>query len=278
MTLQLRKDLTYPSGAHRNRNAPFAVTFQTSPLSKINMTRFSCNVNRVALLRNSRTNGLPNLVECARIVLAAGADGITIHPRPDQRHIKEGDVAPLHALVAQYPQAEFNIEGNPHHNLMALVQQFEPHQSTFVPDSTEQATSDHGFAPGAPMQALVPLIARLKALGVRVSVFVDADIAAVEAAKQAGADRVELYTEPYAESFSRGEYKKVLAQFAAAASAARACGLGVNAGHDLNQQNLPYFLEAVRPDEVSIGHAVIADAVVDGLERTVRAYLAICKG
>lgn len=229
-------------------------------------------------MRNSRTNGLPNLFDCARIILDAGAHGITIHPRPDERHIKTADVAPLAALMKAYPGAEFNIEGNPHHNLMPLVETHRPHQATFVPDAQGQATSDHGFAPGAEMEAVCGLLARLKAIGVRTSVFVDADLQAVEAAKLAGADRIELYTEPYAEAFARGDYQNALAKFAAAAGAARKLGLGVNAGHDLNQNNLPYFLEAVRPDEVSIGHAVIADAVTLGLEKTVKAYLAICKG
>jgi pyridoxine 5-phosphate synthase len=240
------------------------------------VTHFSCNVNRIALLRNSRTNGLPNLLDCARIILDAGAHGLTIHPRPDERHIKTADVAPLAALVAKYPRVEFNIEGNPHHNLLPLVTTHRPQQATFVPDATGQATSDHGFAAGAEMEAVRPLIASLKTIGVRVSVFVDADLQAVEAAKLAGADRIELYTEPYAEGFARGDYKNALAAFAAAAAAARKLGVGVNAGHDLNQANLPYFLEAVQPDEVSIGHAVIADAVTLGLEKTVKAYLAIC--
>ncbi len=242
------------------------------------MTHFSCNVNRIALLRNSRTNGLPNLLDCARIILDAGAHGITIHPRPDERHIKTADVAPLAALVKGYSHAEFNLEGNPHHNLMPLVKAHRPQQATFVPDAEGQATSDHGFAPGTEMQAVRALLAQLRALGIRSSVFVDADLQAVEAAKHAGADRIELYTEPYAEGFARGDYKNVLAQFTSAASAARALGLGVNAGHDLNQRNLPYFLDAVQPDEVSIGHAVIADSVTLGLEKTVKAYLAICSG
>jgi pyridoxine 5-phosphate synthase len=242
------------------------------------VTHFSCNVNRIALLRNSRTSvATPNLLDCARIVLDAGAFGITIHPRPDERHIKQGDVAPLSALVREFAGCEFNIEGNPHHNLMPLVHTHRPHQTTFVPDAVGQATSDHGFAAGAPMNAIAPLLDQTKAWGVRTSVFVDADPDAVEAAKAAGAQRIELYTEPYALAHARGDFHAVLKQFAHTAAYARKIGLGVNAGHDLNLHNLPAFIDAVAPDEVSIGHAVIGDAVTMGLEKAVRAYIAVCK-
>jgi pyridoxine 5-phosphate synthase len=185
-------------------------------------------------------------------------------------------MTPLAALVKQFPNAEFNIEGNPHHNLMPLLLTHRPQQGTFVPDAQGQATSDHGFAAGAPMDAVRPMIAQAKARGMRVSIFVDAEMAAIDAVKAAGADRIELYTEPYAEAFARGDYATVLAQFAAAAAHARKIGLGVNAGHDLNTQNLPAFIAAVNPDEVSIGHAVIADAVIHGLANTIKTYRAIC--
>lgn len=243
------------------------------------MTHFSANVNRIALLRNSRDNGLPNLLHAAKTILDAGADGITVHPRPDERHIRGSDIAPLSALVANYPGREFNIEGNPHHNLMAIVEATLPHQATFVPDAVDVSTSNRGFAAGAEMEAVRPLIARLKARGVRVSVFVDADIAAVEAAHAAGADRIELYTEPYAEAFTRGGIagaSAALERFRVAAARARALGLGVNAGHDLNLHNLPDFLAAVQPAEVSIGHALIADALWLGLDGATRAYLEQC--
>ena len=245
------------------------------------MTHFSANINRIALLRNSRDNGLPDLLHAAKTILDAGADGITVHPRPDERHIRMDDIAPLAALLARYPDREFNIEGNPHHNLMAIVEAVQPHQATFVPDEVGVSTSNRGFAAGAEMDAVQPLIARLKDKGVRVSVFVDADISAVEAAHAAGADRIELYTEPYAAAYAMGGEDgsaRALQKFKQAASRARALGLGVNAGHDLNLQNLPDFIRAVKPDEVSIGHALIADALWLGLDGATRHYLARCRG
>ncbi len=244
------------------------------------MTHFSANINRIALLRNSRDNGLPDLLHAAKTILDAGADGITVHPRPDERHIRGDDIAPLTALLAQYPDREFNIEGNPHHNLLAIVEAALPHQATFVPDAVGVSTSNRGFAAGAEMNAVQPLIARLKDKGVRVSVFVDAEISAVEAAHAAGADRIELYTEPYAVAYAAGGTsgaQLALKKFVLAASKARALGLGVNAGHDLNLHNLPDFIRDVAPDEVSIGHALIADAIWLGLDTAVRRYLAACR-
>ena len=243
------------------------------------MTHFSANINRIALLRNSRDNGLPDLISCARIVLDAGAAGITVHPRPDERHIRTSDIAPIAALVNEYPDREFNIEGNPHHNLMQIVESLgttKPHQVTLVPDALDVPTSNRGFAAGAEMNAVKPLIARLKALGCRVSVFVDADVASVSAAAEAGADRIELYTEPYALAATQGGGNQALAPFVAAAATARALGLGVNAGHDLNLKNLPALLALVKPDEVSIGHAFIAEALLMGLDAATRAYCDLC--
>lgn len=245
------------------------------------MTHFSANINRIALLRNSRDNGLPDLLHAARTILDAGADGITVHPRPDERHIRMSDIAPLAALLAQYPDREFNIEGNPHHNLMAIVEAALPQQATFVPDAVGVSTSNRGFAAGTEMDAVQPLIARLKDKGVRVSVFVDAEISAVEAAHKAGADRIELYTEPYAVAYAGAGAKgaaSALEQFVRAAHRARELGLGVNAGHDLNLHNLPDFIRDVAPDEVSIGHALIANAIWLGLDETTRQYLACCHG
>ena len=244
------------------------------------MTHFSANINRIALLRNSRDNGLPDLLRAAKTILDAGAAGITVHPRPDERHIRVNDISPLAALVAKYPGREFNIEGNPHHNLMEIVEAALPQQATFVPDAVNTPTSNRGFAAGEEMQAVQPLIARLKTKGVRVSVFVDANVASVEAAHAAGADRIELYTEPYAAAFAHGgadAAASCLKDFVAAAQRARELGLGVNAGHDLNLENLPDFIAAVRPDEVSIGHALIADALWLGLEGASKRYLAQCK-
>ena len=245
------------------------------------MTHVSANSNRIALLRNSRDNGLPDLLHAAKTILDAGAAGITVHPRPDERHIRLSDIAPLSALVAQYPGREFNIEGNPLHNLMAIVEAVRPHQATFVPDAVDTPTSNRGFAVGAEMAAVQPLIAKLKALGIRVSVFVDADNASVEAAHAAGANRIELYTEPYAAAFAQGGAagaETALEAFSVAARRAREIGLQVNAGHDLNLNNLPDFLAAVAPDEVSIGHAFVADALWLGLDGATRLYVARCAG
>lgn len=237
-------------------------------------TLLSVNVNRIALLRNSRDHGwTPDLFALSRLILEAGAHGITIHPRPDERHIRASDVAPLAALVAEFPAAEFNIEGNPEHNLLPLVAANRPQQATFVPDSATQKTSDHGYSPEH-AKVIAPLIAEAKKSAQRVSIFVDADFASIDAAKAAGADRIELYTEPYAESLHNGSLDRTLSQFAKAADHARSLGLGVNAGHDLNLDNLPAFVRAVRPDEVSIGHALVADALTYGMRETVRRYLA----
>jgi pyridoxine 5-phosphate synthase len=238
-------------------------------------TALSVNVNKVALLRNSRALDLPNVVHAATLALEAGADGITIHPRPDERHIRARDVGELAALLRAWPRAEFNIEGNPFHNLMAHVETVRPHQCTFVPDSAEQSTSDHGWRFPEDAARLRPVVAAARGWGVRVSLFMDPDPASMGAAREVGADRVELYTESYARAHGTPRQAEVLAGFVAAAQAARHEGLGVNAGHDLNRANLGDFLHAV-PDveEVSIGHALIADALEFGLAETVRAYLA----
>jgi pyridoxine 5-phosphate synthase len=224
-------------------------------------------------LRNSRHLDVPNVVALSRIALEAGAQGITVHPRPDQRHIRTQDVHDLAALMRQWPHAEYNIEGNPTHNLMQFVQELKPHQCTLVPDSAEQFTSDHGWNLPADAQHLRPLVAQARALGVRVSLFMDPLPDAMRHAAALGADRVELYTEAYARAHGTAEQSAVVARYAQAAQAARAAGLGVNAGHDLNRANLTDFLRAV-PDvlEVSIGHALIADALELGLAQTVREY------
>ncbi len=236
-------------------------------------TKLSVNVNRVALLRNSRDHAwTPDLLEIARLILESGAAGITVHPRPDQRHIRAEDVAPLAELVRRFPGTEYNIEGNPEHNLLAHVRDVRPHQTTFVPDAVGQKTSDHGYSPEHAAR-IASLIAEAKAHAGRVSLFVDADPAAIDAAHAAGADRIELYTEPYAAAHHAGDYRSVLARFARAARHARSLGLGVNAGHDLNLHNLPAFIAEVAPDEVSIGHAIVADAITLGIAETVRRYL-----
>ena len=238
-------------------------------------TALSVNVNKIALLRNQRDLAIPSVVGLSKLALEAGAHGITVHPRPDERHIRRHDVADLAALMKAWPNAEYNIEGNPFHNLMAIVRETRPQQCTFVPDSAEQSTSDHGWDFAADATRLAPLIDEARALGVRVSLFVDADPSAMAAAKAIGADRVELYTEPYAKAWGTPDEAEVLARFAATARASAAAGLGVNAGHDLSLDNLGPFLAAVPGVlEVSIGHALVADALALGMAETVRAYLA----
>jgi pyridoxine 5-phosphate synthase len=238
-------------------------------------TALSVNVNKVALLRNSRDNGLPSVLQACETALRAGAAGITIHPRPDERHIRRSDVADIAALMQQWPAREFNIEGNPLHNLMDIIRAVRPHQATFVPDSMTQSTSDHGWDLAAQGEVLRPLIAECRSLGVRVSLFMDAEEDHMAAAKTLGADRVELYTESWAKAYGSPQETAVLTQFQAAARAAAAAGLGVNAGHDLSLHNLRAFALAL-PElaEVSIGHALIADALELGLAGAVQAYLA----
>ena len=246
------------------------------------MTRLSVNVNKIATLRNTRTIGIPNILRLSELALAAGADGITIHPRPDQRHIRADDVRPISDVVRGHAGAEFNIEGNPFQGLVEHCEHVRPDQATLVPDAREAFTSNHGWnlveLGKAERHALRTAIERLHAVGARVSLFVDPVTAMMPLARELGADRVELYTEPYAAATSthRGE---ALRLYAAAAEAAAIHGLGVNAGHDLNQENLGAFLAALgNVDEVSIGHALIADALESGLAETVRRYVAICRG
>ena len=242
-------------------------------------THLSVNLNKVALVRNTRHLGIPSVTRAAAICLKAGAAGITVHPRPDARHIRAEDVTDLASLLKDWPDREFNVEGNPFHNLMDCVADLRArnlpvHQVTFVPDGEGQFTSDHGWSFPADAERLRPLIAQARALGVRVSLFMDADPTAMQAAKEVGADRVELYTEPYAAAWGTAEQATQLRRFGAAAQAALDAGLGVNAGHDLNRDNLAAFAQKV-PGllEVSIGHALIADALELGYADTVKAYL-----
>lgn len=238
------------------------------------VTALSVNLNKVALLRNTRHLGIPSVTRAATAVLEAGAQGLTVHPRPDERHIRAHDVHELAALLKEWPHVEFNIEGNPFHNLMDFVRAVRPHQCTFVPDTVGQFTSDHGWAFPQDAEPLKPLIAEAQALGVRVSLFMDPVPEAMAAARACGADRVELYTETYAHSHAAGKAAELLPSFEATARAAIAVGLGVNAGHDLNRDNLTDFLRAVPGvQEVSIGHAFIADALELGYRETVHDYL-----
>lgn len=248
------------------------------------MTRLSVNVNKIAVLRNSRGGRDPDVVRAARACLDAGAHGITVHPRPDARHIHADDVRALARLTAERG-VEFNIEGNPfappragYPGLLALCEETRPAQVTLVPDGDAQLTSDHGFDFARERDALIPLVAAFRDLGCRVSLFADAG-ADIDAARTSGADRIELYTGPWAEAFDAGAPDWALPAFVKTACEARAVGLGVNAGHDLSQANLGAFLEALGGiDEVSIGHALIGEALYDGLEPTVRRYLGIIDG
>lgn len=246
------------------------------------MTALSVNVNKIAVLRNSRGGGEPDVVRAARTCLQSGAHGITVHPRPDQRHIRSDDVLALAALTLEH-EVEFNLEGNPfappregYPGFLALCEQVRPAQATLVPDSDGQLTSDHGFDFERDAERLRPLIAQLKSVGCRVSLFVDAGGAGLALAKEIGADRIEIYTGPFAQAQAAGNAHAALAACVDTAREARALGLGVNAGHDLSQANLPEFLEAV-PQllEVSIGHALISEALYVGLQRTVHNYLQI---
>ncbi len=244
------------------------------------MTRLSVNVNKIALLRNSRTIGIPDVRHLAGIALDAGAHGITVHPRPDERHIRSHDVYELAELVSARPGIEFNIEGNPFHQVMKYASDVRPHQCTLVPDDPGAFTSDHGWDLQRDGARLRPLIADLRMLGIRVSLFMDPNPAAMQMAREVGADRIELYTEPYARAFGTEQQTESIACYTAAAHAALKSGLELNAGHDLNRENLPVFIRALpQIAEVSIGHALTSDALEFGMADAVRAYLdAIQKG
>lgn len=249
------------------------------------MTVLSVNVNKIAVLRNSRGGNEPDVVRAAQACLDAGAHGITVHPRPDARHIRADDVYALAELTREYG-VEFNLEGNPfapprdgYPGFVALCEQVRPAQATLVPDGDAQLTSDHGFDFARDAAALRPIVAQLRALQCRVSLFADANLDAgpdMHLAASVGADRVELYTGPYAEAHAAGDAAPLLARFAATSRHAQDAGLSVNAGHDLSQENLGDFLRAVpNVQEVSIGHALIGEALYAGLHATVKRYLGI---
>jgi pyridoxine 5-phosphate synthase len=247
------------------------------------MTVLSVNLNAVAQLRNRRNLPWPSVVGIARVVLDAGASGITIHPRPDERHIRRTDVFDLAAFLAdEYPGAEYNIEGFPSEDFFSLIDAVNPNQVTLVPDDPAQATSDHGWDFDGQGEFLLDVVKRLKSPGRRISLFCDPDAGArgVAAAKQTGADRIELYTGPYGGCYADAERARAeLAALAETARAAQEAGLGVNAGHDLTLNNLPAFQAAVPGvDEVSIGHGITADALLLGFAEAVRQYRAVLEG
>jgi pyridoxine 5-phosphate synthase len=248
------------------------------------MTNLSVNVNKIAWLRNAREGGRPNLVELSQIIIDAGANGITVHPRPDLRHIRPEDVKDLRTLT-KLSSVEFNIEGNPftesssiYPGFMELIQELRPEQCTFVPDQDHQLTSDHGWNLLKNNNKLKECIKKVSELNIRVSLFVDPNEQQIKEAKNLGADRVELYTGPYADAFfNEGSRRKYLLSYSEASLYSKSIGLGVNAGHDLDQVNLKEFLLKVDVDEVSIGQALVSDALEEGLEATVHKYLQICK-
>jgi pyridoxine 5-phosphate synthase len=239
-------------------------------------TKLSVNLNKVALLRNQRDVGYPSVLEAARLVVGAGAHGITVHPRPDERHVRKSDVRELAALfTAEFPPGiEFNIEGYPSPDFVRLIAEVRPDQVTLVPDAPDQRTSDHGWDLVRDGDRLVPLIGELEGSGARVSLFLDPEPALVARAREIGADRIELYTGPYAQAFGTPDGEILLGRYAEAALAAEQAGLGVNAGHDLSLDNLPTFCRAVpQLVEVSIGHAITADALRIGFPAATSAYL-----
>jgi len=239
------------------------------------MTKLSVNLNKVALLRNTRTNGIPSVIHAAEQCIGAGSHGITVHPRPDRRHIRPSDVYELAELLTRFPGIEFNIEGNPYPEFLEIVRAIRPTQCTLVPDDPGAFTSDHGWNLLADGERLRPLIQEMRSWGSRISLFMDADSDQWQIAKAIGADRVELFTEPYAEAWGREDFEDMFSEYIAAAAAAQSVGLGVNAGHDLNLANLGTFCKIPGILEVSIGHALIADAIDMGLANAVRAYLQI---
>jgi pyridoxine 5-phosphate synthase len=238
--------------------------------------RLSVNVNKVATIRNSRGGTIPRVTDAVLVCINAGAPGITVHPRADARHITSRDVRDVVRVVRAAPGVEFNIEGDPRPDLLALVHEVRPDQCTLVPVKAGEITSQAGWPPDTPREALESTVRDLQRAGIRVSIFVDPDPAAVNWAGALGADRIELYTEPYARAFAAGGAgrEESFDRYAAAANLARSLGLGVNAGHDLDLDNLTLFRALPHLDEVSIGHALISHALYVGLDRAVRDYLA----
>lgn len=231
-------------------------------------TKLSVNINKVATIRNARGGNIPNLLQVAKDCETFGADGITVHPRPDERHITKQDVFELSGAV----QTEFNIEGYPNERFMKLIEEIRPAQATLVPDPPHVLTSNAGWDTIGKREFLKPILEQIKSLGVRTSIFIETDTKLIEAAAELGVDRIELYTGPYADNYAQNK-EQAVAPYVEAAKCAVNCGLAINAGHDLNLDNLSYFKEMI-PElaEVSIGHALISDALYMGLENTVMMY------
>ncbi|MEL7332017.1 MAG: pyridoxine 5'-phosphate synthase [Cyanobacteria bacterium J06560_2] len=239
------------------------------------MTNLSVNLNKVAMLRNARPLTIPSVVKMGEISIAAGAHGLTVHPRPDERHIRRTDVYDLAELLKQHPSIEFNIEGNPLESpFMDIIREVKPDQVTLVPDDPTQNTSDHGWDVVKDGDKLKPIIEEINALGARVSLFMDPDIEQIKQVPALNCARIELYTEPYATAYREGKGEESFSVYRAAAECAQSVGLGVNGGHDLNLDNLPLFKDIPNLLEVSIGHALTADALALGYAGAVKAYLA----
>ena len=244
----------------------------------------SINLNKIALIRNSRPGNNPDLLDYAQQCIDLGCQGVTVHPRPDQRHIRASDIAPLAALCRNQTHIEFNIEGNPLEGALAdypgfitLVESVRPDQCTLVPDASDQPTSDHGFDLNKAGALLEPIIQNLKNQGIRVSLFMDPDLEQIQLAKDVGADRIELYTGPYAQAFAAGEHQGILEQHRQSGQLAHEIGLGVNAGHDLNLDNVPDYRSVPHLAEVSIGHAFTLDCLQMGIAKAMQRYLAELK-
>ena len=240
------------------------------------MTVLSVNVNKIALLRNSRGRDFPSVIEFAKRVIGLGVKGITVHPRPDERHITRRDIRELTSFLADYPGVEFNIEGYPSEDFMELVLNAKPDQCTLVPDAPDQLTSDHGWDISAHESLLSNVLGRLRDADIRSSIFLDPDVEMVERVPSVGADRIELYTESYAQAFGSESQDAVLEKYRAAALRASQLGLGLNAGHDLDLANLSEFLTIPSILEVSIGHALIVESLHQGVDKVIARYLALC--
>lgn len=243
------------------------------------MVALSINLNKIALIRNSREGNYPDVISHAQLCIDEGVEGITVHPRPDQRHIRSIDVRQLNQLVSPLSTVEFNIEGNPfaaslgdYPGFIALVKESQPEQCTLVPDNNDQLTSDHGFDLNTTGEQLIPIIEDLKAQGIRVALFMDSDPAQIRLAAEVGADRVELYTGPYAAAWGTDSLDRLFQRHLAAAELATSLGMGVNAGHDLNLDNLAKFASIPSLLEVSIGHAFTVDSLAMGMTNALRAY------
>lgn len=238
------------------------------------MTNLSVNLNKVAMLRNARPLTIPSVVKMGKLSIAAGAHGLTVHPRPDERHIRRTDVYDLAELLKQHPTIEYNIEGNPLESpFMDIIRDVRPDQCTLVPDDPTQNTSDHGWNVAKDAEKLRPIIAELNELGCRVSLFMDPDIEQIKRVPDLKCERIELYTEPYATAHREGKGDESFDVYKQAAECAQSLGIGVNGGHDLNLDNLPKFKEIPNLLEVSIGHALTADALEMGYANAVKAYL-----